>query len=125
MVIIYHCYFRFLDTHYVDNVNMPIIFKYGYLSVELFFIISGFVISLTLTKCTSFTEFIKKRFVRLIPGMVMCSAITFLLISLFDNNNFFASSKSVLNLVISNAFISLILLNSILPINVSYIDGAY
>lgn len=125
MVILYHYYFRFLDTHYSYNFNMPTIFKYGYLGVELFFIISGFVISLSLTKCTSFVEFIKKRFVRLIPAMLICSTVTFLVISFFDNNNLFANSKSIINLIISNTFISPLLINNLLSTNVSYIDGAY
>lgn len=125
MVILYHYYFRFLDTHYNYNFTMPTIFRYGSLGVELFFIISGFVISLTLTKCTGFVEFIKKRFVRLIPAMVICSTITFLFITLFDNNNLFAGSKSIINLIISNTFISPSLINTLFPTNVSYIDGAY
>jgi peptidoglycan/LPS O-acetylase OafA/YrhL len=125
MVMLYHYYFRFLDSHYTYSFNIPTIFKYGYLGVELFFIISGFVISLTLTKCTGFIEFIKKRFVRLIPAMVICSSKTFIFIILFDNNNLFAGSKSLVNLLISNSFISPLLINTLLPTNVSYIDGAY
>lgn len=125
IVILYHYFFRYLDTHYTYSINMPTIFKYGYLGVELFFIISGFVISLTLTKCTSFFEFIKKRSIRLIPAMVICSTITFLFITLFDTNNLFANSKSIINLLISNTFISPLLINTLLPTNVSYIDGAY
>lgn len=125
MVIIYHYYFRFLNTHYFYNFKIPNVIGFGYLGVELFFIISGFVISPTLTKCRGFMEFIKKRFVRLIPAMVICSTITFLFVNLFDDYNLFSDSKSILNLVISNTFISPLLLNKFLSTNFSYIDGAY
>lgn len=125
MVMLFHYYSRFLDTHYTYSFKMPTIFSYGYLGVELFFIISGFVISLTLNKCDGFVEFMKKRFVRLIPAMVICSTVTFLFVILFDSNNLFKQSKSIVNLAISNTFISPLLINTALSTNVSYIDGAY
>ncbi len=54
------------------------IFRAGFLGVEFFFIISGFVIALTLTNTTSVSEFTVKRFSRLFPAMLVCSLITFL-----------------------------------------------
>lgn len=125
MVMFFHYYSRFLETHYTYNFAIPTIFSYGYLGVELFFIISGFVISLTLSKCNSFVEFMKKRFIRLIPAMIICSTVTFGFIVLFDRNNLFRESKSIINWVISNTFISPLLINTIFPANISYIDGAY
>jgi peptidoglycan/LPS O-acetylase OafA/YrhL len=125
LVMLFHYYSRFLNTHYSYKIDIPTIFNYGYLGVEFFFIISGFVISNTLSKCNSFIDYIQKRFVRLIPAMIICSFITFLFITFFDSNNIFANSKSSINLIISNTFISPLLLNSIFSSNISYIDGAY
>jgi peptidoglycan/LPS O-acetylase OafA/YrhL len=104
---------------------MPEVFRYGYLGVELFFIISGFVIALTLSKCSTFVEFVKKRFVRLIPGMIICSFSTFLFVMFFDSQNIFPHSKSIQNLLFSNTFISPQLINNLIGTNFHYIDGAY
>lgn len=50
-------------------------FGWGWLGVELFFIISGFVIFLTLDKCRSFGEFMGKRWLRLFPAMLIASCL--------------------------------------------------
>ncbi|MGY4827986.1 acyltransferase family protein [Sphaerotilaceae bacterium SBD11-9] len=50
---------------------------YGKTGVQFFFIISGFVIALTLERCSNWREFAVKRAARLMPGMVLCSIITF------------------------------------------------
>jgi peptidoglycan/LPS O-acetylase OafA/YrhL len=54
------------------------LFKYGWLGVELFFLISGFVILMTLERCRTFSEFMWRRWKRLFPAMVLCSALIFL-----------------------------------------------
>lgn len=125
MVMIYHFYSRFAVTHYSYSFVAPDVFKYGYLGVQLFFIISGFVITLTLAKCENFVVFIKKRFIRLIPGMVICSLLTFLFINAVDNENLFGESKNFSNLVVSNTFISPVLINEVAGTNLNYTDGAY
>ena len=125
MVLLYHYYFRFLESHYHYSFKTLELFKYGYLGVELFFIISGFVITLTLTKCNSFLDFIKKRFIRLIPAMLVCSALTFLFMSIFDDDFLFEKSSKFINLIVSNTFISPQLINLIFNSNTDYIDGAY
>lgn len=124
MVMMYHFYTCF--TNLISySIKFPKVFHYGYLGVELFFIISGFVITLTLTKCNSMLEFVKKRFLRLIPGMIVCSTITFVLFNLFDNNNILSQSKSILNLLFSNTFINPYLVNKIFGLNLQYIDNVY
>lgn len=124
MVMLFHFYSRFEMTHYTYAFKSPEVFKYGYLGVQLFFIISGFVITLTLTKCSGFFEFIKKRFIRLIPGMIICSSLTFLFLMFFDTAKLFGD-KSVSDLLFSNTFLSPVLANGIFNTNFEYIDGAY
>lgn len=51
------------------------VFKFGWLGVELFFLISGFVIFMTLDKTASFGVFLYKRWVRLFPAMLLASAL--------------------------------------------------
>ncbi len=125
MVMIFHYYSRFLGDLYTYIFDVPTLFSYGYLGVELFFVISGFVITLSLTKSDSFLQFFKKRFARLIPGMVVCSLTTFFIVRFFVKGGLFLGEKTISNLLISNTFISPKLINWIFDINPAYIDGAY
>jgi peptidoglycan/LPS O-acetylase OafA/YrhL len=56
--------------------------QYGYLGVDLFFIISGFVISLS-SEGRTFSEFVGSRFIRLFPVFWICVSISTLFIVLF------------------------------------------
>lgn len=47
------------------------LFKYTYLGVELFFMVSGFVISMTLLRTPTMRQFAIKRFIRLWPALVV------------------------------------------------------
>jgi peptidoglycan/LPS O-acetylase OafA/YrhL len=125
MVMIFHFYSCFESTYYSYSFKSPKIFSYGYLGVQFFFIISGFVITLSLTKCKSFFDFIKKRFIRLIPGMLICSLLTFITFNLFDDKNIISPASSIINLLVSNTFIPPNIINTIFKGNVSYIDASY
>lgn len=52
-------------------------FKYGYYGVPMFFIISDFVIFMSINKVNSGAEFVFKRFFRLYPTFWVCMLITF------------------------------------------------
>lgn len=51
-------------------------FAYGKLGVEFFFVISGFVIFMTLEKCRGVLDFFLRRFSRLYPAFLVCVTIT-------------------------------------------------
>ncbi len=57
-------------------------FKYGGLGVDLFFIISGFVIYLTIIKTKSPSDFLFKRFSRLYPTFWICVFLTFIIVNI-------------------------------------------
>lgn len=87
----------------------------GTVGVELFFMISGFVIFMTLEKTANFKEFILKRGVRLYPSFIIGSLLTFFLVNtigLKDRESGFY-----------DAIINLTFLPKILGFN--YVDGAY
>ena len=59
LVILYHAYARWPTfVPYETTFGNILFFKYGYLGVQLFFLISGFVILLSLDNCKSFKNFI-------------------------------------------------------------------
>lgn len=86
-VVIFHYLVRFAPPFLPDNL-------YGYsnaypawlevlqLGVEVFFVISGMVIALTLTQCDNALEFSVKRFARLYPGYIAAATATFALMTL-------------------------------------------
>ncbi len=85
MVILFHAYTRWSDiVPYGDTYSELPIFRYGYLGVQLFFLISGFVILMTLEKCDGIRNFIYRRWLRLFPAMLICSLIVFVTAGLFQ-----------------------------------------
>jgi len=72
-VVMYHYTERFND---IFNSSSLFNFGYGWLGVPFFFMLSGFVIKLTIDKCKTPKEFLLRRFVRLYPTYWICLSIT-------------------------------------------------
>jgi len=78
LVVLFHAFARWpLLVPYGTTFSDFFLAKYGWLGVELFFMISGFVIYMTLEKCRTFSDFIQRRWLRLFPAMVLVSAIVY------------------------------------------------
>ncbi|HEX4878540.1 MAG TPA: acyltransferase [Limnobacter sp.] len=74
LVLLFHTYSRWPDHLPWVTVHRDFhLFKYGFLGVELFFLISGYVIYMTLEKCSSMREFMLRRWLRLFPAMLIAS----------------------------------------------------
>lgn len=132
LVVLYHYYTRWTPPRYTSNLypygNSVYFFNYGYLGVQLFFVISGFVIAFTLQNTIKFGEFWKKRFIRLFPAMFICSVITFTIVSLLDTNNLFARTHEFKNFLVSLTFIHPEVFNTIFrryDLQLTYINGSY
>lgn len=70
-------------------------FVNGNMGVELFFMISGFVIFMTLDRVRDIGEFVYKRFLRLYPTYWLCLSITFLAIYLIPNTEYLFSKRDI------------------------------
>jgi peptidoglycan/LPS O-acetylase OafA/YrhL len=126
-VILFH-YYSFPprdDFKLYSYGNKYSFFSYGYLGVEFFFIISGFVITYTLSVTPKIGEFWKKRIIRLFPAMFICSLLTFLFLFLFDTNNIFPESHNIVNFIYSLTFITPTILERTPLHNINYINGSY
>jgi peptidoglycan/LPS O-acetylase OafA/YrhL len=75
-VVLFHAYFRWSDVLPFGRAYSSI-FRYGWAGVELFFLISGFVILMSLEKCSSLGEFLFRRWARLFPAMLIVSLVIF------------------------------------------------
>ena len=61
-------------------VDVPLL-GLGGLGVDLFFMVSGFVIAMTLETSRNAADFALKRFARLFPAMLLCSVLTFVVLN--------------------------------------------
>lgn len=78
LVILFHAYSRWPELLPYGNAfgEFPL-FKQGWIGVELFFLVSGFVILMTLEKCSTPKQFLYRRWIRLFPAMLICTIIIF------------------------------------------------
>ncbi|WP_293264283.1 acyltransferase [Neptunomonas sp.] len=79
-VVLYHYAFRMWNMESATGMPFPFlsqIFKYGYLGVDAFFIISGFVIIMSADN-RSVSSFISSRIVRLYPAYWVCTIFVFI-----------------------------------------------
>lgn len=117
MVVFYHYAFRGYAGG--DRSEMPYallapVAKYGYLGVELFFMISGFVILMTAASGT-LRSFAISRFVRLYPAFWACCTVTFLATLIIGGDRFHASvGQYLINMTMLSGFL-----------HVPPIDGVY
>ncbi|MFL9843495.1 acyltransferase family protein [Flavobacterium rhizosphaerae] len=90
------------------------VLKYGYFGVHLFFIISGYVILLSINDRNTF-NFIKSRITRLYPAYWFCVTLTFLCIYFFGQSYFSVNFKDyITNLTMFQQIVG-----------VKHIDGVY
>ena len=84
LVILFHAFSRWpkIVPYGYEFKNFPL-FEHGWLGVQLFFMISGFVIFMSLERSRNFHSFIIRRWIRLFPAMFICSLIIFLTASFF------------------------------------------
>ena len=111
-VVLYHFTTRY---NQIFNKEFSVNFSFGWLGVPVFFILSGFVIYLTINKCKNVKDFLKKRFFRLYPTYWICLFFTLIVQNI--------SSFSVNNLTLSDVLINFTMFQELF--NVNNLDGAY
>jgi peptidoglycan/LPS O-acetylase OafA/YrhL len=97
--------------------------RLGEYGVQLFFVISGFVIALTLERCRTPLEFAVRRYARLAPAMLLFSGITFAAMQVIPHAPF---AERAAWFVSALTFIDPLTLNRIAPsVGFQSIDGVY
>ena len=117
MVVFFHYAFRGYAADNLSPVAYPelaSLAQYGYLGVQLFFMISGFVILMTASS-GDLRKFVISRATRLFPAFWFACTLTFLVILMFGEPQFSATLKQYLiNLTMLAEFV-----------DVPLIDGVY
>lgn len=78
LVVLYHSRYEINNVYPLHNLG-DLLFQQGYIGVDLFFMVSGFVIMLSTENDSSVKSFILKRFFRLYPVYISCLIMTVLL----------------------------------------------
>lgn len=96
IVVFFHYFQRFPAYYPYPALAISRLVPLGWIGVWLFFVISGFVISLTLHRCASLNEFAVRRFARLWPAMLLCSMLTYFVLQLVPGNPFPVAARNFL-----------------------------
>lgn len=112
-VMFYHFTYRYVDI-FGGEYDFPNFLKHGYLGVNVFFVISGFVIHLTLEKKKTLFDFSATRFARLYPVYWVAIAITFIVTTLFLHERSVQPEHALFNLTMLQTYL-----------RVPLVDGVY
>ncbi|MFC0514465.1 acyltransferase family protein [Mucilaginibacter angelicae] len=123
-VVLYHLTNPYV-VHYPHAGFVVQIFSFGYLGVNFFFMISGFVINYTLENTSNISSFFKNRFIRLFPAMLLCSLLTFLTAPLLDKVHHFPGAHEAINLLPGLTFAHPALWSEALGRPIQWINGSY
>lgn len=123
-VILFHGYSRWPEYLNFVSVTQDIaVFEYGYLGVQLFFMISGFVIFMTLDKSKNYFDFIKKRWLRLFPAMLIATIIIYSTASFFSERP--GGIPNIINTIPGLTFISPELIRFFSGTYIGGLEGAF
>lgn len=128
-VVLFHYFSRWTPPNNPENLYpyghiLLNFFQFGDFGVKLSFVISGFVIALTLLKCNSIGEFFSRRFARLFPAMFLCSIITFVITSVIPDGHPFR--VHIISFLPSWTFMEPLMYNNLFSTNIfDSVDGAY
>ncbi|WP_341525013.1 acyltransferase [Nostoc sp. UHCC 0302] len=113
-VVLFHYTTRY-NQKYSHSDDVLMYFPQGHHGVELFFIISGFVIFMSLEKIQTGFEFIVGRFSRLYPAYWTCVILTYAIVNIAGLPNYRVSwDIAIINLSMFQLFF-----------NISNVDGVY
>jgi peptidoglycan/LPS O-acetylase OafA/YrhL len=120
-VVVHHYFSRWAPPDHPRNLygyasSYPQWLDIGALGVQFFFMISGFVIFMTVERCRHVFEFWSRRFARLYPAYVAATALTFVLANLAGPPEFASSAI--------DAAIGLLFLTTFIP-GTRFVEPAY
>lgn len=116
VVVLFHYSSRYQEIFGHEKSGYLTTFGWGHYGVQLFFIISGFVIYMTVLKVKSVKDFTIKRIIRLYPAYIFAVILTFSIVSLY--------SLERLQTPLPDAILNLTMFQGFMP-GVDVVDGVY
>jgi peptidoglycan/LPS O-acetylase OafA/YrhL len=84
-VVAFHTFIVHAEQGFGDKYKNIAVFREGWLGVQLFFMISGFVILMTLPKCANLADFILRRYWRLLPAILITTSFSYVFANAFPS----------------------------------------
>lgn len=129
MVVVFHYTYRWTEAWDAESALLPQVEPWssmasrGFIGVQLFFMVSGFVVAFTLSRSGGIWEFAVKRFARLFPAMLCCSIVTFLVVKGLGVEPF--ASVNASGFLPSLTFTSPAIIRRLTGLQTAYISGVY
>jgi peptidoglycan/LPS O-acetylase OafA/YrhL len=124
LVVMFHYYVRWPDIFpYKGDYAEFFLFKYGFLGVQLFFMISGFVIFMSLDASKGLLEFARKRWIRLFPAMLIVTTFLFITAPFFVERPF--GQPKLLDVMPGLLFVESHFLNYVFGASLRDLEGAF
>jgi len=124
LVLLYHAYSRwYLLVPYGNKFASFPIFKFGYLGVHLFFLVSGFVILMSLGRNKNFLQFIYKRWKRLFPAMFISSLIIYSTLSFLPERP--GGGQELISVIPGMMFIEPLWIKYLFGFEIKPLEGAF
>lgn len=103
--------------------SLPLLHEFGWVGVSLFFVVSGFVILMTLERSASLPDFAIRRFARLWPPLLVGATVTTVVVATLGPAEWLASP---LEFMLSLLFIPPALVGELAGLGeLHWVDGAY
>ena len=118
LVVIFHYTYHYNSEYLLRNDDWSFeLGKFGWSGVDIFFVISGYCIGMTIIRTKNFFEFVVRRFARLYPAYLTAGVLTLIFYYFFE-----LPGREV---DLYTGFMNLIFANFIPGLNYQYIDGIY
>ena len=118
LVVIFHYTYHYNSEYLLRNDDWSFeLGKYGWSGVDIFFVISGYCIGMTIIRTKNFFEFMVRRFARLYPAYLTAGVLTLIFYYFFE-----LPGREV---DLYTGLMNLIFANFIPGLNYQYIDGIY
>jgi len=124
-VVLFHFTFRGFHGDHLSPVEYPVlgsVFKYGYMGVEFFFIISGYVVLLS-AQGKTLSQFFTSRVMRLFPAYWVVCTLCFVVVRLFGPAVHAPGWSPLLDAPLKGYLYSMTMLQSFFGVN--SLDGVY
>lgn len=122
-VVLFHAYVAYPERLPFGDKYAVLPLRLGWQGVELFFLISGFVILLTLERCRTLAQFLFRRWFRLFPAMLIASLIILLFSNIVGSGPF--APKTWSNLLPGLTFVNPSLIHSLTGFQIQSMDATF
>jgi len=124
LVFLFHSYTRHPEFVPYGKLYGEFFFaKHGWLGVQLFFMVSGYVIYMTLQKCSAYLEFLRRRWLRLFPAMLIVTILLVCITPFYHGRPYHAPVPSAV--IPGLLFLDPAIISKIFGVHLTQMEGSF